>query len=82
MFLYRFEIYKIEPLLHFTNKVLFAPASYAKMFGSDECLIQFFLYLYPILLFPLTTLNIMYNLVDLLNQNLCRYARCINTKKY
>ena len=40
-----FWIYKIESLLHFTNKVLFAPTSYAKMFCSDERLIQFCLYL-------------------------------------
>ena len=32
-------IYKIEPLLHFTNRVLFAPTCYAKLFSSDERLI-------------------------------------------
>ena len=42
------------PVLHFTNKVLFATTSYAIMFGSDELLIQFWLSLYPMLLFLLT----------------------------
>ena len=52
------SIYKIEPLLNFTNKVCFAPTSYAKMFGSDERLIQFWLPLYPMLLFPLTPFKV------------------------
>ena len=48
------SIYKIEPLFHLTNKVLFAPTSYAKMIGRDGRLINFWLYLYPILFFPRT----------------------------
>ena len=48
------SIYKIKPLLHFTNKVIFAPTSYAKNFGSDERQIQFWLFLYPMLFFPHT----------------------------
>ena len=46
------SIYKIEPCWHFTNRVLFAPTSYTNMFGSDERLINFWLSLYPMLLFP------------------------------
>ena len=46
-------------LLHFTNKVLFAPTSYDKMFGSDKRLIQFFLSLYPMLIYPQTPLNLL-----------------------
>ena len=42
-------IYKTESLLQLNNKVLFSPASYTKMFGRDEHLIQFFLSLYPML---------------------------------
>ena len=38
--------------LHFKNKMLFGLSPYAKMFGSDEHLIQFFLSIYPVLLFP------------------------------
>ena len=37
--------------------MLFAPTSYAKMFGSDERLIQFWLSLYPLLLFPCNPLS-------------------------
>ena len=51
------SIYKIEPLLHFNNKVLFARTSYTKMFGSNERLIQFWLSLHSMLLFPLTPLR-------------------------
>ena len=47
-------IYKIEPLWHFSNKVLFAPTSHTKIIGSDSRLIQFWLSLYPMLLFPRT----------------------------
>ena len=48
------SIYKIEPLLHFTNKVLFAPTSYAKMFG----LIQFLPLPYYMLLLQKTPFKI------------------------
>ena len=37
--------------------MLFAPTANAKMFGSNERLIQFWLSLYPMLLFPRTPFN-------------------------
>ena len=48
--------------MHFINKMLFAPTSYAKIFCGDERLIQFWLYLYPMFLFPQTPFKQIYNL--------------------
>ena len=42
-------IYQIEPLLYFHQTEVWTPPSYAKMFGSDERLIQFWLSRYPML---------------------------------
>ena len=43
------SIYKIEPRL---KTALWTPTSYAKMFGNNDRLIQFWISLYPMLLFP------------------------------
>ena len=57
------SIYKIEPVWHFTNKMLFAPTSYEKMFYRDKRLIQFWLYLYPMLLFLRTPFKVIFSCV-------------------
>ena len=51
---YWLHFLKLNPNLYFHQIELWTPTSFAEMFGSNERLIQFWLSLYPWLLFPQT----------------------------